>query len=258
MLNRLLQHPLTRGLDMDAPETTALRQRLFREKPFLRRLYGEFHARMAAALPAEGGRVLELGAGGGPEPAFPDLIRSELFPVPGIAAVLDGRVLPFRAGSLRGIVMTNVLHHIPEPRRFFAEAARCVRPGGAVVMLEPWLSTWSRFVYGRLHYEPCTPGMEEWRVTGDGPLTGSDEALPWVIFERDRARFEEEFPVWRVDAVTPACPFRYLLSGGVSMRSLMPGWTFGLWRGVERCLEPWMGFWAMFAYIVLRRTDSGA
>src|SRR4030095_834577 len=82
---------------------------------------------------------------------IPHLITSELFYCPGIQAVLDGSRLPFAARSLRGIVMTNVLHHLPRPRLFFAEAARCVRPGGVVAMIEPWVSSWSRFVYGRLH-----------------------------------------------------------------------------------------------------------
>jgi hypothetical protein len=48
-------------------------------------------------------------------------------------------------------------------------------------------------------------------------------------------------------------PFRYLISGGVSLRSLMPGWTFSIWRFVEDLLRPWMKTWAMFAQITLRK-----
>ena len=46
-------------------------------------------------------------------------------------------------------------------------------------------------------------------------------------------------------------PFRYLLSGGVSLRSLVPGWSFALWRNLENLLRPWMKSLAMFALIVL-------
>jgi hypothetical protein len=52
-------------------------------------------------------------------------------------------------------------------------------------------------------------------------------------------------------------PFRYLISGGVSMRTLMPAWTFGLWRAVENALAPWSRHLGMFAQIVLERTDAG-
>jgi hypothetical protein len=48
-------------------------------------------------------------------------------------------------------------------------------------------------------------------------------------------------------------PFRYLVSGGVSMRTLMPGWTTPLWKTIERACEPQMKRLAMFSLISLRR-----
>jgi len=48
-------------------------------------------------------------------------------------------------------------------------------------------------------------------------------------------------------------PFRYLLSGGVSLRSLTPVWSFGFWQEIEEGQKPWMGKLAMFAKIVLQR-----
>ena len=55
-----------------------------------------------------------------------------------------------------------------------------------------------------------------------------------------------------------AIPFRYLVSGGVSMRTLMPGWTTPAWRALERALQPLMPRVAMFAIIVLRRLPGPA
>ena len=81
-------------------------------------------------------------------------------------------------------------------------------------------------------------------------------ALPWIIFVRDRVQFEREFPEWRVVAVKPCMPFRYLVSGGVSMRSLMPAWTFPWWQRLEHAVAPWSDRLAMFACIVLERTDA--
>ncbi len=50
-------------------------------------------------------------------------------------------------------------------------------------------------------------------------------------------------------------PFRYLVSGGVSMRSLMPGWSFSWWHGLENILQPVMGELAMFSHIVLQKLN---
>jgi hypothetical protein len=81
--------------------------------------------------------------------------------------------------------------------------------------------------------------------------------LPWVIFQRDRERFEREFPAWRVERVTPIMPFAYLISGGVSMRPLMPGWSFRPVHWLESILSPIMPRLAMFAHILLvRKSDE--
>jgi hypothetical protein len=53
-------------------------------------------------------------------------------------------------------------------------------------------------------------------------------------------------------------PFRYLVSGGVSMRALMPRAATPVWRAVERALGPWMRHWAMFALVVLRKAGVDA
>lgn len=256
-LTRWLEHPLTRGLDIDDPRTTHLRQRILAEKRFLRRIYEEWYGLLAASLPPGEEAVLELGAGAGFLAGHvPGLVRSEVFYGPGIDLVLDGLALPFAAGALRGIVMTNVLHHLPRPLRFFAEAARCVRPGGVVAMIEPWVTPWSRLVYTRLHHEPFLPAARDWELPPGGPLSGANGALPWILFQRDRERFEREAPQWRVRSVAPIMPFRYLVSGGISLRGLTPAATYPLWRGLERALSPWAGRLAMFAHVVLERRPA--
>ena len=78
--------------------------------------------------------------------------------------------------------------------------------------------------------------------------------MPWILFRRDRRRFERELPQWRVERLQPMMPLRYLLSGGVSLRSLMPGWSYPAWTLLERALGPATPRLAMFAHIVLHRT----
>jgi SAM-dependent methyltransferase len=257
MLKALLTHPRTRGLDIDDPRTTELRRSIIREKPFLRQVYEEWYAAIVANLPPCDGPVLELGSGAGfLRDYVAGLITSDVFPLPGVSAVLDAHSLPFADASLRAIVMTNVLHHLPRPRRFFAEAARCVKPGGRMIMIEPWVTPWSKLIFQEFHHEPFDPDAAHWDFPTTGPLSGANGAIPWVLFVRDRAALEREFPLWQVQAIRPMMPFRYLLSGGVSLRALMPGWTFRFWRRLENRLQPWMNTWGMFAEIVLVRLST--
>ena len=107
-----------------------------------------------------------------------------------------------------------------------------------MAMIEPWVTPWSRFVYTRLHHEPFQPETPSWELPTSGPLSGANDALPWIIFARDRIKFEQEFPQWQIEMIKPIMPFRYLLSGGVSLRGLAPGWSFGMWRQLENASQP--------------------
>jgi SAM-dependent methyltransferase len=253
-LHRLLAHPLTAGLSLDDPSTTELRKQVISSKPFLKAIYNEWYSMLAAELPTGPGAVLELGSGAGYcDRYISGLITSEVFCCPSVQLVLDGRHIPFRDGSLRAIVFTNVLHHIPNLRGFFEEASRCLRLGGKILMIEPWVTPWSRFVYKHLHHEPFFPESEDWSFATSGPLSGANGALPWIAFSRDRRRFESEFPELAIERIRPFLPFRYLVSGGVGIRSLMPSFTHSFWAHLEALLEPYMASLAMYAFIAVRR-----
>ena len=81
--------------------------------------------------------------------------------------------------------MRDVFHHIPNPRNLLKEASRCLKPQGKIVMIEPWVTCWSKLVYTKLHHEPFDDKMIDWGFSPQGPLFGANSALAWLIFERD-------------------------------------------------------------------------
>jgi SAM-dependent methyltransferase len=253
-IKNFLAEPLTRGMAIDDPSTTDLRRRIVREKPFLRKIYQEWYDLVASAVPSGPEPALELGSGAGfLDEVIPNLITSEIFVCPGVDIVADAHQMPFDDATLRAIVMTDVLHHLPWPRKFFREAARCIKPGGAIAMTEPWVTPGSTWIYQHLHHEPFRPDATEWEFPATGPLSGANGALPWILFVRDRKQFEREFPQWTIETIQPFMPLRYLLSGGVSMRPLVPNFTYGFWKRFEHFIDADGERLAMFAKIVLRR-----
>ncbi len=252
---RLLAEPRTLRLALDDPATTVARRAVIAAKPPLRRIYEEWYEDLAASVPAGRGVVLELGSGPGfLAERIPGLVTSEVFVCAGLRAALDAKALPFRVGALRAILMTDVFHHVPDAGRFLREASRALRPGGRIVMVEPWVTPWSRFVYGQLHHEAFDPEAEDWAFPPGGPLSAANGALPWIVFARDRERFRREHPALRLVDVTPCLPFRYLLSGGLSIRMLLPEAAFGLLARAEARLgRHATERWAMFARIVVER-----
>lgn len=254
MLKNVLRHPLTKDLDIDDPRTTVLRKEIIRQKPFLRKIYEDWYQWIASHLPAGEGPVLELGSGAGfLKDYIPGLITSEVFFCPLVQVIVDGCRMPLRKNSLRAVVMVDVFHHIPDIRSFLEEALRCLAPGGKILMVEPWITPWSKFIYAHVHHEPVDAETEKWELPPSGPLSSANSALPWIVFHRDREVLRSEYPRLQTVDVSIEKPFLYLLSGGISYRSFMPGFLYGGWRRLESELKPWYNKLGMFARIELQK-----
>ncbi|MDY6791269.1 MAG: methyltransferase domain-containing protein [Thermodesulfobacteriota bacterium] len=253
MIKLFIKHPLVQNLDIDSPEAAVIHSNIIKEKGFLRKIYEKWYDSISKSLPSNiTGPVLEIGSGGGFLKEFiPGLLSSEMFLIPGIEVALDGEKLPFKNASLGGIVMIDVFHHIPCVKSFLTEATRCVMSGGVIVMIEPWYTPWSRFVYNYLHHETFDSNSKDWDFQKGGPLSRSNSALPWIVFKRDQEKFKRKFPEWEIQEIELHSPFSYLLSGGVSIRSLVPGCLFEICQRIEDLLQPWKQKLAMFAKIVL-------
>ena len=148
--------------------------------------------------------------------------------------------------------MIDVLHHVSDAAAFFKEVTRCLKPGGKVVMIEPANTPWSRFIHRNFHHErfDTTAG---WALAGAGPFSGANLALAWIIFYRDRQKFEREFPALKITGLENHTPLRYLVSGGLSFRQLLPSFTYNAVKGLENLLKPLNGRLGMFLTVRLEK-----
>ncbi|MBF0545435.1 MAG: methyltransferase domain-containing protein [Candidatus Riflebacteria bacterium] len=254
MLKSFLAHPLTKGKNIDDPSTTELRKTIIRNKDFLRQIYLDWYAEIKKNLPKIDGGIVELGSGGGfLSESLPELITSDVMPLKDLSLIFDARRPPFRNSSLKAIVMLNVLHHIPSVQKFFSSATAILKDGGRIIILEPWLTKTSRWVYKNLHHEPLDEKCIEWELPTTGPLSGANEALPWILFHRDRKKFEKLFPEFKIVSINQLMPFSYILSGGVALRSLFPGALYPFIRKIEGYFEKKFKSCGMFAFIILEK-----
>jgi SAM-dependent methyltransferase len=203
----------------------------------LRTLYGRWYAMVREGLPVhEIGPWLELGSGPGfARNVIPELELSDVVGAPWLQHELDAEDLPFEDGSLGALVLFDVLHHLPHPARFFAEAVRTLRPSGRIVMCEPYVSPLSYPVYRFIHEERCDMGVDpfaEGAGTGDDPFEGN-QAIPTLLLRRRRSELERRFPELRVASFRRFAGLAYPASGGFGRPTLLP---MRLWRvllGVE-------------------------
>lgn len=251
-LRNLLALPELAGLDVDDPATTKRRVQIIRRKGFLNRLYREWYGLFEAATThCAAGLQVELGSGAGYlKEILSGVVTSDLQGGAPVDLLFEGSRIPFPNDSVSAFFLVNVFHHMDRPAKFLEEAQRCLMDGGRVLMIEPYNSHFGRAIYRHLHHEPFDPDGP-WESRARGPLSGANGALPWIVFHRDRARFEREFPALRIERMTPFMPISYLISGGVSLRSVLPGPAYSPVRTFEKMFSPFNRWLAMFIFIEL-------
>jgi SAM-dependent methyltransferase len=230
-------------------------RRTWVENPALRALYEEWYGRIAAALPppAIGPRV-EIGSGPGFARQFiPDLELTDLVGAPWHDRELDAQALTYGDASLGAIVLFDVLHHLPSPRRFFAEAVRVLRPGGRLVMCEPYIGPLSYPAYKLLHLEPLNLRVDPLAdQVGSGARDpfDSNQAIPTLLFGRRRAAFEAAFPAFQIQRIEHLSGLSYPASGGFSRRPILPMSSWSVLHRWEAHLPPAIQRWTAFRILV--------
>lgn len=246
-------------MDIDDPSRIDELRAQIRKKGFLKRFYEEVYREYAAVLakcPKEG-FAIELGSGAGfVKEVLSDVVTSDTLPYKGVDRVIDATKMPFEDSSLRAIFMLNVFHHIPDAAAFLSEASRCLKPGGRIFMRDQHVGWLSRIILKHVHHEPFDPDAKQWSFASSGPLSGANGALAWIVFKRDRARFEAQFPCLRLERYRPHTPFRYWASGGLKNWTLLPGKAFRAVSAIESALVGMHEGWSSFTDIELVKHEN--
>lgn len=226
-------------------------------KPLLRRVYNDMYDRIAEACVQ--GTTLEIGGGIGQfKCRFPDVIATDIQGAPWLDLVADAQRLPFAEGSFSNIVMVDVLHHVEFPLLFLREAARVLRGGGRLVMVEPAITWGSSMFYRVFHHEPVRMNVDALKLgTPDATRDpyDSNQAIPTLLASRDRARLAALLPTLRLNKTDWFSLWVYPLSGGFKPWSLLPDRAGQALLAVEKKLEPVLGRLCGFRLLtVMERT----
>ena len=238
--------PHAPGLDLESPQTTALHRDLIRSKPLLRRWYETQYAKYLELVgPFFDGCHVELGSGGGfLKEVFPSVITSSVRPEDKdsglVDRVLNAQALDLPDRSVDSFFLLDVLHHLQDPAACFRELSRCLKSGGFALVVDPANTMLSRFIYKNFHHEDFDEKSEAWGHSHPGTLAQSNQAMAWIVFERDRRLFERRFPRLRIDRIEKHTFLSYLLSGGLSYQPLIPSWAQRWLPSVEILARPLM------------------
>ena len=240
--------------DLDDPNASLAHRDIILKKPFLKRLYNDWYLIfIIKSKEIKNGKYLEIGSGGGfLKDVFPEVITSDILILPNVDLIFTAEEIPFKENELASIVMLNVFHHIPKPHLFLKEAQRTLIKGGKIIMTEPANSSLARFIYKRFHHEPFDEkGQRE--IKAGNPLSNSNQALPYIYFERDLDLFKKDFPSLKINSINYHSPFSYIISGGVSRSAMLPFFMYNFVKGIERLFSPFYKQIGLFCTIEIEK-----
>ena len=198
---------------------------IWEKKPLLRHVYRQFYRLIERNLVRDsGGRTIELGSGIGKiREVIPDCWCTDLFPFPWLDAVENVYDLSFGDGEVSNIIMFDTFEHFRHPGSALAECHRVLRPGGRVLIFEPYISLLGWVVYGIFHDEPVAmkdpivwTAPPDFGLEKDGYYTALSNAMR--VFHR------REFPLpgWDTRKIIRLSAISYVLCGGYGKPSFYP------------------------------------
>jgi len=231
---------------------------IWEQKPILRKLYTAWYEEIVAQLAP--GQTLELGGGSGNLKEFaPNVVSTDIVPLPWLDAVADAQSLPFANQSFDNIVLFDVLHHIENVSLFFNEALRVLRPGGRVAMMEPYISFASWPIYHFLHPEPVNFKQNplDWvEPSPERKPFDANQTFATVLFERDYSWFQQKYPQFIKPYHRRMSFFAYPLSGGFNNPSLLSTKLVEPVLALEKALSFMSIFLAFRILVVLEKQDN--
>lgn len=222
---------------------------------FERMFYGESELRNKV--------ILEIGSGASPlKSIVPWVITSDVMPLDYVDHVLDCHDIDRYSGiedqSVDIIVLTNVLHHLRDPLKFLRNARVKLRPGGKIIMAEPYFSAISYPLYKLLHHEPVNfkigaPLLEDIL----GPLSSSNQAMPYMIFFSRPQWLATLAPAYDISATRMEyfSSLTYMMTGGISHKLPIPRRLYDLAFPIDAWLAA--HFPRLFASFFIVKLSAG-
>jgi len=258
-LRQWLLEPKVKDIDVDDNRLLELHSEILQEKRLLQSAFLTFYNDLSALCDEHfqiDGLELELGSGAGFfRKVRNNVITSDIRKSQNIDMVLNAQEMELPNNSVRCFYAINVFHHLSMPNLFFHELIRTVKKGGGCILIEPHNGLFSAWLHKRLHHDEHFNTRANWETEIGGPLSGANQALAHIVFERDLKIFHEKYgsSLELVKTQYELNAFRYLLSGGLNFRQLVPSFLDASISRIERAMKPFSRYWSLHQAIVIKR-----
>lgn len=249
-------------IDRDSEELLRVHAKIIKDKKIIYNVFQEFYKicdeLRSRHIVTSNKKIIELGAGVSfIKDLYPNVTTSDIKNYEGVDIVIDAQEMKFYPNEINCFYGINCFHHFPDPRKFFNELERTLELGGGAILIEPFYGWFSNILYKKVHDEEFYDKTQQKWETGQNKnqfMTGANQALSYLIFIRDRKIFEQEFPNLEIVETKIINNYlRYLISGGVNFKQLLPSFMEKPLKLLEILFKPFNSIFALHYIIVIRK-----
>ena len=206
------------------------------------------------------GEYLEIGAGAGISKDFlkeygiqrTDFMGSEDTDIRGN---VDAHDLPYKNDEFDGVLLFDALHHFTMPLDAMKECLRVTKPGGKIILIEPYVSLFSYPIYKFFHFEKTSWIYRLDSLDGArGDPEQGDQGISKAIIKtlkNSKTQQLKDISSWNYSLITP---FSFFLTGGATSPLKIPSSIIKLALKIEyRIPKVLMQFIAARVFIVFRK-----
>lgn len=240
----------------DPIKATLIQRRILNEKFMLRQWYEGIYRFISQNLKV-GPVNVELGSG----TSFlykhiEGLVKTNIIFIPDNDMAFDAYAIPFKENSVDNLILISVFHHFGDPEKFLLEAIRVLKPGGRILISDPYISILSYPVWRFLHPEGCDLSKIGFdKNTQDNPLLDANSANATLMFVKKNVKWESNFSQLRIVKIVYHTIFHYWLAGGYNLPPLAPKWSRRMINVAEKLLSPFGRLLASFMFVILEKGE---
>ncbi len=189
-----MKEPRLAGKDPDSDEMLVVHSKILYEKPMIREVFEKFYDTCIALDNQYFGNSKEQRIEIGASVSFfskkyPQIISTDIKHADNLDMVVDAQNMPFENNTIRAIYGINCFHHLPNPNLFFKELERTLDIGCACILIDPYYGFTSRRFYKKIfNSEIFDMDQKEWVNESLGFMNGANQALSYIVFQRDKKK----------------------------------------------------------------------
>jgi len=200
-------------------------------------------------------QVVEIGCG----PSFlkdvyPNTLCTDIEKHDNCDLVVDALNMKFKEESVDIFFLHNVFHHIPDVEKFLNDAKKALKKGGLIYIIDPHKSFFSKIIYKYFHHEKFDTSST-WKFKSEDPQLDSNQALAWIVFERDLDLFKIKFKNLEIIEKNYFSFLTYIVSGGLNYNLKIPLIFFKISVTFEKIFKPLMRkYLGLFCEILIKKS----